>query len=157
MRNTKIKAFTLSEMIVVLVVASIVISMGFLVLNMVRKQVRVIRANYQNKHEVQLFQTIFTRDFNRRSAVYDNKKNILKLKNTKDNISYAFMDSIIIREIDTFKIAIANKKLFLNGFEVKNKSIDAIQIILSKQYSDKELFIQKTKDGAFYMNNEYNK
>ena len=42
MKTNKLKAFTLAEMLVVLVVASIVISMGFLVLNMVRKQVIVI-------------------------------------------------------------------------------------------------------------------
>ena len=51
MKHHKVKAFTLSEMLVVLVVASILISMGFLVLNMVRKQVQVIQKNYQLKQK----------------------------------------------------------------------------------------------------------
>ena len=50
MKETKLKAFTLAEMIVVLVVASIVISMSFLVLNMVGKQVSLIQNNYHKKH-----------------------------------------------------------------------------------------------------------
>ena len=49
MNKTKLKAFTLGEMIVVVVVASIVIAMGFLVLNMVKKQVRIIQNNYHQK------------------------------------------------------------------------------------------------------------
>jgi prepilin-type N-terminal cleavage/methylation domain-containing protein len=154
MKETKLKAFTLAEMIVVLVVASIVISMGFLVLNMVRKQVSLIQNNYHKKQEVQLFETTFTRDFNTHSVCYHKKENILILKNTKDSVSYVFLDHFIIREKDTFNIEVVNKKLFLDGLETNEKQIDAIEINLSEQFSNKQLFIQQTKDASYYINND---
>jgi prepilin-type N-terminal cleavage/methylation domain-containing protein len=152
MKMTKLKAFTLTEMLVVLVVATIVISMAFLVLNMVRKQVISIQNNYQKKQEVQLFETTFSRDFNARSAFYHEQLNVLVLKNSKDIISYIFLQNAIVREKDTFQIQVANKKLFLDGIQVKEKTIDAIEINLSDQFANRQLFIHRTKDATYYLN-----
>ena len=153
MKTNKFKAFTLAEMLVVLVVASIVISMGFLVLNMVRKQVIVIQENYQKKQEIQLFETTLIRDFNARSAFFHKKENVITLSNTKDSIQYTFLDTYITREKDTFQIEVDNKKLFLDGSLVKEKTIDAIEINLSSNFTNRQLFIQQTKDASFYLNN----
>lgn len=153
MKKNKLNAFTLAEMIVVLVVASIVIAMGFTVLNMVRKQVLLIQKNYNKKQELRLFETTFIRDFSARDTYYVEDKEQLILKNTKDSIFYVFSEGIVIRNRDTFKIEIAQKKLFLDGLETKNKTIDAIEIELSENFGRKQLFIQKTKDAAYYINN----
>ena len=150
MKNKKLKAFTLAEMIVVLIVASIVIAMGFVILDMVRKQVFLIQRNYQKK--VQFFEAILTRDFNSRNACYYKNQNRLSLKNTKDSISYVFTDTTIIREKDTFQIEVSIKKLFLEGKETFSKTIDALGINLSENYGGKELFISQRKDAAFYIN-----
>jgi prepilin-type N-terminal cleavage/methylation domain-containing protein len=152
MKPNKVSAFTLAEMLVVLVVASIVISMGFVVLTMVKKQVFVIQKNYQKKQEVQFFETIFSRDFNTGSAFYHQKENRLTLKNSKDSIQYTFLDKMIIREKDTLKIEISTKKLFLDGKQVKEKTIDAIEIELSSSFANRQLFIQQTKDASYYIN-----
>ncbi|WP_405610868.1 prepilin-type N-terminal cleavage/methylation domain-containing protein [Polaribacter sp. Asnod1-A03] len=153
MKRTKFKAFTLAEMIVVLVVSSIVISMSFLVLNMVRKQVSLIQINYSKKQEVQLFEATFMRDFNSYSAFYDKKKEQLILKNSKDSITYLFLENLIIRQKDTIQIEVVNKKLLLDGVEVKEQHIDAIEIKLSPQFSGKQLFVHQTKDASYYLNN----
>ena len=153
MKKTNLKAFTLAEMIVVLVVASIVIAMGFLVLNMVRKQVQLIQDNYQKKQEVHFFETTFTRDFNTRRVFFHKKENKIIFKNTKDSISYTFLENCITREKDTFKIEVGNKKLFLDGKLVKEKTIDAIELTLTNSYANKQLFFYQTKDAAFYLNN----
>jgi hypothetical protein len=153
MNKTKLKAFTLGEMIIVVVVASIVIAMGFLVLNMVKKQVRIIQNTYHQKTAVQFFEATFIRDFNTRNAYYDEQKNRVSLKNSKNSISYTFLDDFIIRDQDTFPIKVIHKKLFLEGLETKEKCIDAIEINLSEEFSNKQLFIQQTKDAAHYLNN----
>ncbi|QTE21148.1 prepilin-type N-terminal cleavage/methylation domain-containing protein [Polaribacter cellanae] len=153
MKVTKLKAFTLAEMLVVLVVSSIVISMAFLILNMVRKQVKLIQANYQKKQEIQFFETRFSRDFNSYNAFFRNKENKLILKDTKDSITYTFSDNLIIREKDTFFLKIENKKLFLNGLLVENKFIDGIEIQFSEEFANKTIFIQQNKDATFYLNN----
>lgn len=152
MQKIKLKAFTLAEMLVVLVVASILISMAFMVLNMVRKQVVSIQKSYAKKQEVQFFEVTLLRDFNSGSAFYDTKKNQLLLKNTKGNIRYTFLKNSIVRENDTFHIEVADKKLFLDGVEVQQNSIDGIEINMSNNFANRQLFIHQTKDAAFYIN-----
>lgn len=152
MIKNKLRGFTLAEMLVVLVVASIVISMGFLVLNMVRKQVKGFQQNYQKKQEIQFFETTMVRDFNRRSVFFNKQLNVLFMKNTKDTIQYQFFNNLVIREKDTFKIEIVSKKLFLEGFEVKENSIDALQIGVSENFGSKQIFMYQTKDAAYYLN-----
>ena len=77
---------------------------------------------------------------------------MFRLKNTKETIRYTFLDKFIVRETDTFFIEVVDKKLFLEGIEVKQQTIDAIEIYLSPQFADKQLFVQKTKDASYYMN-----
>ena len=153
MKQTKVKAFTLAEMLVVLVVASIVISMGFLVLNMVKKQVQVIQSNYNKKQEIQLFETTLSRDFNKRSVFYKEQSNLLLLKNTKDSITYTFLNNAIVREKDTFFLELTDKKVFLDGTVVKEGTIDAMEINFSDQLANKQLFIHQVKDASYYLNN----
>ncbi|MBQ52974.1 MAG: hypothetical protein CMF35_15035, partial [Leeuwenhoekiella sp.] len=46
--KTKLKAFTLSEMLVVLAITAIVVSLAFVILNLVTKQIQLISTNYIN-------------------------------------------------------------------------------------------------------------
>lgn len=151
MKN-KLNAFTLAEMLVVLVVSSIIIAMAFLVLNMVREQVISIHKNYQKKQEVHFFEVRFSRDFNERNGYYNEKENRFTLTNPKDSIVYSFLDKMIIREKDTFFIEVANKKLFLDGKEVNDANIDAVEINLSNEFANKQLFVQQIKDASYYVN-----
>lgn len=152
-KQTKIKAFTISELLVVLVVSTIVISMTFLVLNMVRKQLRLIQGNYQKKQEVQFFENTLTRDFNRGVAYYEPKLNRLLLKNSKDSVEYLFLKQYILREKDTFQIELDNLKLFLGGKEVSENTIDAIEITTSSNFANQYIFVYQTKDVAYSINN----
>ena len=153
MKSNKVKAFTLSEILVVLVVASIVIAMAFLVLNIVRKQVVGIQNNYAKKQIINTFEKVFQRDFNNNQAIYISKTNTLMLKNTKDSIEYIMSSNFIARNKDTFDIPIENKKLFLEGFEVKNNQIDALELNLSASFGNKKLFFFQQKDASYYVNN----
>ena len=153
MKSNKVKAFTLSEILVVLVVASIVIVMAFLVLNMVRKQVVGIQNNYAKKQISNNFETLLQRDFNSNQANYKLKTNTLVLKNTKDSIIYTIPSNFITRDKDTFEIAVENKKLFLEGVKVKNNQIDALELNLSASFGNRKLFFFQKKDAAYYINN----
>jgi len=153
MKPIKLRAFTLAEMLVVLVVASSVIAMAFLMLTMVRKQVISIQKNNQKKQEIQFFETTLFRDFNRHRVFYNKQQNLFTLKSPKDSIRYTFLDDFIIREKDTFQIKISTKKLFLDGVQVKEKTIDAIELSLSDAFANRQLFIHQTKDAAYYLNN----
>ncbi|MDA9316473.1 type II secretion system GspH family protein [Polaribacter sp.] len=153
MKQNKIRAFTLGELLVVMIVSSIVISMTFLVLNMTRRQINTIQENYQKKEIFRFFETTLLRDFNSHTAYYDLKAKRLSLTNTKDNIRYTFLDRMILRDQDTFQIEVVKINLFLDGKIVLGKSIDAISMEASKSFAQQQLFVQQRKDAAYYINN----
>ena len=71
--NKKIMAFTLSEMIVVLILTSIVIGLAFSVLNLVQKQMSAIQDNYNKSLELNKLETALWLDFNRYSDIRFNE------------------------------------------------------------------------------------
>lgn len=149
----KIDAFTLSELLVVLVISSIVISMSFLILSMVQKQVQGIRENLHYKQELQLLEQHLWKDFNTHTIEYFKNKDALLVTNSIDSLNYYFYGDYIVREKDTFSVKINSKQLFLNGEEVKTGYIDAIKLETSPIFGNTKLFISKTKDASFYLNN----
>lgn len=151
--NKKIDAFTLSEMLVVLVISSIVISMAFLGLLLVQKQLKSIQDNLDNQQQMQFTERLLWRDFNSYSVRYLPAEDILFFKNSTDSLSYIFDENFIIRNNDTLEIPIIEKQLFLDGLEVQSGVIDAIKIETYPIYRNKKLFIYKTKDASFYLNN----
>lgn len=150
--DKKIKAFTLSEMLVVLVISSIVIAAAFLILTMVQKQFMVVQKNINNKQEINFFERLLWRDFNTYTINYQKKKDLLMLTNNIDSIQYSFFKEYAIREKDTFFVQITTKELFLDGNKVVNGVIDAIKIKTNPLFGNKKIFIYTSKDATYYLN-----
>lgn len=153
MKTKKVNAFTLSEMLIVLVIASIVISLTFVILNLVQKQVRSIQQNFSQRQHIQLLERLLWKDLNTYDAFYNAQQERLKLRNAVDSITYSFDSDFVVREKDTIPIAINNKLLFLNGIKTTNGYIDAIEIITQQAYNTKNIMVYKQKDAAHYLNN----
>lgn len=149
----KYNAFTLSEMLIVLVVSSIVIGITFTVLNLIQKQVSGIRNNFSNQQEVQTLERVLWQDFNTYDVYYSLINDALEFTNNKETIIYRFNENYVLRQNDTIKTNIINKSLFLNGKLVTNGYIDAISIVTEKQYTSNKIFAFKQKDANYYLNN----
>lgn len=70
----------------------------------------------------------------------------------KDTVLYSFKENFVLRNKDTIKASIYKSTIYLDGNMVKGKAIDAIELQLSKEFSEKKLFISKIKDASFYLN-----
>ncbi|CAA0165568.1 Prepilin-type N-terminal cleavage/methylation domain-containing protein [Tenacibaculum maritimum] len=151
--NKKIKAFTLSEMLVVLVISSILISLTFLILSMVQQQVEIIQGNLKRKQQVQFLERVLWKDFNEYSVVYNQENTIFLLKNSIDSLTYKFNETFVLRGEDTLPIKKVTKKMFLDGKEVFSGEIDAILLTTPTNLGNMKLFIYKAKDASFYMRN----
>lgn len=149
----KIKAFTLSELLVVLIISSIVISLAFLILSMVQKQVATIQKNVNIKQQIQFIDRMLWKDFNQYSVSYNDKEDKLICTSPIDSLTYKFYDTFVLRNKDTLPIEILNKTLFLDGKEVSSGVIDAIQLETPPVFGNTEIFIFKSKDASFYINN----
>jgi len=156
MMKNKLPSFTLAEMLVVLVIASIVISTGFVMLGIVKKQVAIVQRNFENKQNLYTLKTMLQRDLNSSIAYFDNSKGSLVLKRTKDSISYRFERSYVLRNKDTISIGLEEKIGWLDGNKVNIGIIDAVELSLGADFNNAMLFIKSSKDAAHYINKEGN-
>ena len=70
----KIQAFTLGELLVVLVISSIVVTLAFLMLSNVRRQVKSINNTFDTQQKVIKLERLLMLDLNTRNASYDSQK-----------------------------------------------------------------------------------
>ena len=150
--NKKISAFTIAELMVVLVLSGIIVSMALVVLNLVQKQVRGIE-NIQNKNQQLLtLERILWHDFNKGVVFYDKQKETLVSFSPLDTTKFFFFESGILRNKDTVWQGNINIDFYLDGIQVKEKRIDALEIFFSNDKMGKSIFVHKIKDAKHYMN-----
>lgn len=151
--DKKIQAFTLSEIIVVLILTSIVVGLAFSVLGLVQKQMQAIQTNYNRNLELQKLETSLWLDFSRYSDIrFNTLENELVLKHEMDSISYTFSKEFIIKEQDTFSIPLEIKTFYFNGTISTTNKVDALKLRTTKTDQNRELFIFKKNAAAAYMN-----
>ncbi len=150
--NKKIQAFTLSEMIVVLILTGIVVGLAFSVLGLVQKQMLTIQDNYNKSLELNKLETSLWLDFSRYSIInYNALEDKLILKNELDSISYVFLKKIIIKKQDTFSISLKYKQFYFDGKLSTTNQVDAMKLKTSKTHLNQELFIFKQNDATAFI------
>ena len=149
----KINAFTLSEMMVVLVITVIVVSLAFAVLQLVQKQMIGMQHNYEkNTKENQLRQALWI-DFRTYSTFnYDAAHQRLYCQNELSSISYEFYENQIIRQKDTFAIELDEYKFFFDNQKVDGGPVDALMLQMQKKTKEKRMFVFKNNTASDYMN-----
>ena len=150
--HKKTKGFTIAEMLVVLVISSIIITITLLVLNLVQRQIQNIQANMASNTEQRLLERGLWQDFNSHNLFYNDKEQQVFCMSEKDTIIYTFHKAYVLRNLDTLAIAVFNKKVFLEGEEVLNQRIDALELQISKEITNRKIVVFKTNDAAHYMN-----
>lgn len=148
----KIESFTLAEMMVVLVLSGIVISIAILVLSLVQNQIFGIKNNMQKKTELRLIERILWQDFNHSDLYFDSRKDVLYCISPSDTITYFFTENYVLRNLDTLAVEVESKIFFLNAEQIKENTLDAMEIQFSNNYYEKELFITKKMSATYYMN-----
>ncbi|ALM08811.1 hypothetical protein SB49_14160 [Sediminicola sp. YIK13] len=148
----KIEAFTLSEMIVVLMITIIVVGLAFSILRLVQGQMRGMETNYERGTELNLLRQALWIDFTRyREISYNENSNRLHFENELKAVDYVFEGDRVIREKDTFNLKLATKLFYFDGLTVQNGPIDAMDLLTSKAVGSKKIFIYKANDAKAYM------
>jgi competence protein ComGC len=149
----KVKAFTLSEVIVVLILTSIVVGMAFSVLTLIKKQMLFIENNYAKNSIVNQLEYQLWLDFNNYHNIsFDQNSNELQLKTAIDSLVYEFNEKTIIKDNDTLRLDLRNVNFYYKGNLVSDGHIDAIKLGLSKEDKSKNIFVFKYNDATHYIN-----
>lgn len=149
----KIQAFTLGELVVVLIITSIVVGLAFSVLNLVQKHISSIQSNLISNTELDKLEQSLFLDFNRYSnIIYDDTNDKIIFKNSLDSVSYVFHRSCVIKSTDTLRVPLEEKNVFLDGKRTVTGQLDAIKLRTTKSFLDKTIFIFKKNDASHFMN-----
>ncbi|MEO0525917.1 MAG: prepilin-type N-terminal cleavage/methylation domain-containing protein [Bacteroidota bacterium] len=149
----KIKAFTLSEMIVVLLITTIVVGMAFAVLNLVQKQMDGISGTYDRGSELNRLRRSLWIDFNRfNSAVHDTRGGQIFFTNELETVTYRFQEVGIIKERDTFHLGPTTYTTYFENVPKSIGEIDALHLRTGKAYGEQQLFVYKNSPAWTYMN-----
>lgn len=146
------KAFTIAELLVVLVISAIVVSLAIVVLLLVQKQMQSIQSIERKKQEMIFLERALWQDLNQGSMYYTLKEQKLTKYTQIDTVRYLFNDGYVLRNKDTIHVEVVKIRAFLDGHEMNEGDVDAIEVLFSKKFHHKELFVSKRMDASFYMN-----
>ncbi len=149
----KIQAFTLHEMIVVIILTSLIVGMAFSVLSLVQKHMHGIQNNFNKNTELNILEESLWLDFNRYFKIkYNAFEDVLIFVTEMDSVKYQFTETYIIKHTDTFNIQLQQKTFYFDGNSVQKGQVDAIKLETSKDMQNQSLFIFKQNDATLFMN-----
>ena len=148
----KIEAFTLHEMLVVLLITALVVGMAFSVLHLVQVQMNGISSNYERNTELRLLRQRLWMDFNAHDRIwYKNQDRKLLLVNEVSEINYRFHEDMVVRELDTFHIKINELIPYFGAGGVDDGEIDAMDLMIGEKGRTR-LFVYKRNAATSYIN-----
>ncbi|WP_299432266.1 prepilin-type N-terminal cleavage/methylation domain-containing protein [uncultured Aquimarina sp.] len=147
----KIKAFTLTEMMVVIVISAIVVGLAFTVLGIVQNNMRSIENNYDYQSKIQSLEVALTIDFNRYPvAQWNPKDNTLILSSPIQKRMYTFSSDSITNDIDSFTLKTKKISYYFEGEEVSAGNIDAIKLTFNNTTDLHRIFVYKHNDPTIH-------
>ena len=150
-RSGKIKSFTLTEMMVVLVISAIVVGLAFTILSIVQKNMLSIEENYTYSTELTQLEVALTADFNSFTRVdWIENQDMLQFSSPLASRSYVFYQDSIVSDISTFKVQLKDKSFFFEGKNINSGSIDAIKLKFAKTSDNHAIFVYKKNDPAIH-------
>lgn len=154
--NKKIQAFTLSEMLIVLVITAIVIGIAFSVLTLITKQYNAMKDSYIYKSEVLKLKQRLSIDFNSsQNIVWNPNEEQLIITSSEQRIIYQWDVTAIIRNSDTIALGVSQSDLFQQGQPVLSGPIDGLRLICDKGGINTSIFVSRETDALTNMTSQW--
>ena len=143
----KYKAFTLTELLIGIVLTMVVVGLAYSVLSLTLRNMNVIERYMHTTTELSLLEQQLNIDFNSHGfVVYNLDKEHLIFSSPIDTVLYEVRENLIIRNLDTLSGMHNSMKFYFGGTEVKEGSIDAIKINFKER--DQNIFLYKINDAT---------
>ena len=148
----KIQAFTLGELLVVMVISSIIVTVSFMALGNIQRQVKSVNETFERQQKILALERILTSDLHSHEAQYLGESKTMVFENSFERIQYRILPNKIARNTDTLQISIGQVQLYLEGQKVSAGRFDAIEFSFSDTFDQQGFFVYKRNDGAHYIN-----
>jgi hypothetical protein len=150
--KTKVQAFTLNEMVIVMIISTIVIGLAFTVLSLVQRHMYSIQQNFSLNTEFNRLEQALWIDTNNYNTIdYNETEHELWFKTVIDSTVYQFKPDYVLKDKDTFNIIIEQQTYFFNGIAVNEGVIDAMRLELTKKFKDQSIFVFKHNDATQFV------
>ena len=147
----KVEAFTLSEMLVVLLLTVIVVGLAFSVLGLVQGQMQHVQMGYEEKTAGNRLKQALWIDFNTYSNIdFSYQNQTITFRNGITGKTYGFHENYVLNVNDTLYTDFKIGKTFFLGTEVDNGEIDAIELVNEESVA-RTLFVFKRNTAADFM------
>lgn len=144
----KIPAFTLSEVLVVLVITSIVVAIAFTVLRLVTKQFTAIQARYEERTEITMLKQRLLFDFDKaKSTSWSEKDQALEIVLQDEVIQYEITSDYILRDTDTLSFKIQNTTFYYLGDQIEEGEIDGLTLDIIISGRPIQFFVSRRLDA----------
>ena len=121
-------------------------------MNLAQKQMKSAAQNYTDTTQLQLLEQSLWADFHSYQTIgYDPEKEELHFKHELDSVSYRFDKDKILKDRDTFFIAVTNKLFYDKGNRISGGFLDAVELQMGEG-QEKKLFIFKKNDATNTIN-----
>lgn len=146
--NKKTDSFTISEILIVLIITAIIVGITFSVLALVRKEISKSEKRLDFDTRLKQTELKLTIDFNRfRQISID--ENSIYLKNELDSIQYDFNNNVLTFEKDTLLNDFDSIEFMYRGEKANKGYIDGIKINVSyTEQSQISIFVYKLNDAS---------
>ena len=150
----KLNSFTLSEMLVVLLLTTFVVGISFSVLQLIQKQMHGIEGNFEQRTEYNLLYQSLWINFNQYDGVWYNADlNQLTFVNEINTLEYKISETYVTKQKDTFFIKIDRPQFFFKGKPQSFGEIDAMDFFIAAEGSKRRFFVFKKNAATSYLKN----
>jgi Na+-transporting NADH:ubiquinone oxidoreductase subunit NqrC len=150
--KTKLAAFTMMELIVVMVLSGLIFSMAMLVINIIQEQGRHQERQHEEVLDVEQLSSLLKKDAYASTVIWVEKQQLF-FEYDNHSITYHFNDKNICRSIittsihtDTFLLPSLSFKTSWQLQDVQIGRVDAMELKTKFFEQDFNLFIQKKYD-----------
>jgi prepilin-type N-terminal cleavage/methylation domain-containing protein len=151
-RHKELKAFTLLELLVGMILSGIVLAATFTAYRVVTRQYETYRDKSKSITEVSLFVAQLESDFENATTITLASENRIHLQFEKRMLEYRFSEKYVLRNdfmrTDTFNVSVAQTEAFRQSGKINSESaeIDELRLRINYEGETEEKIYIKTKD-----------
>jgi len=151
--RTKIPSFTLSELLMVMLLTVLISGICYMVLGYVQKKITVFTTHVDTSLHINTVEHLITNDLNR----FDNihwfaQNNMIVFKNPIDSVMYEFKDNALLRNKVLLLEPINKKAFFFRGVPIPSGVLDAFVLEIQDPVGlPLKIFFTQPKSAALYV------
>lgn len=159
--NHKVAAFSLLEMLVVMVLSSIIVGIIYFAFFTVTVYQKTLENKYQHIEDINFINSGLTNDFDRSDSIVmlNEQEIICYLKHTNTNVQYSFFNSTIYRRqdtrIDSTACTVSGVQMLFRNHTVIKGIIDEVRLETILLEGSATLVFYKPYDAAALIKKNY--